>query len=205
MAFIPTPNGVKICLRMTKAGQQVCNVFHVKVATAPTMAELEVIAGIFISTWQTYLQNVTASDVSFDAVEATDISVAGGLGVEVTSGLPLVGTSIGGPMPNNVTVATKLTTGMTGRSHRGRSYDIGLTENNITADRQHITAGLIAVFTDYFTNLISALAGNSTPLAVLSLFADKLPRAAGVLTNITNSSTNATLDSQRRRLPERGS
>lgn len=205
MAFIPTPNGIKVCLRFTKAGQQVCNVFHVLGPATPTTTDMETIAGIFVGAWSDHMQAVTTPDVSLEAVEVTDISVAGGLGIVYTTGLPLVGSSSGNATPNNVTVATKLLTGRTGRSYRGRSYNIGISTNNLQADQQHITSALQGVIGAFFAELITNLQTADFPLAVLSLFTGGAPRAAGVLTAIINVATNLVLDSQRRRLPERGS
>lgn len=204
MPFIPTPNGIKVCMRFTKAGQQVCNVFHCMGPDPVTVTDLETIAGIFISAWTDHMQAVTTPDVSLDAVEVVDISTAGGIGIEYTTGLPLVGTSSGNATPNNVTVATKLLTGRTGRSYRGRSYNIGISTNNLGTGQQTISTALQTVLGAFFAELISNLATSDYPLAVLSLFTGGAPRAAGVLTAITNVATNLVLDSQRRRLPERG-
>ena len=204
MPFIPTPNGIKVCLRFTKAGQQVCNVFHVMGPSSVTVTDLETIAGIFVSAWNDHMKAVTTPDVSLDAVEVVDISTAGGLGIEYTTGLPLTGTSSGNPTPNNVTVATKLLTGRTGRSYRGRSYAVGLSTNNLGTNAQTITSAMATVLSSFFAELITNLATSDFPLAVLSLFTGGAPRTSGVLTEVNGTSTNLTLDSQRRRLPERG-
>ena len=211
MPFIPVPNGVRVCLRFAKAGQQVCNVFYVDAHGAITLTTLNQVGSIFKTWWNTYMQPITGSDTSLQAIEVVDASESGGIGIEYTTGLPLTGASSGSALPNNVTVASKLTTGRTGRSYRGRSYFNGLTDTNLQADQQHITTTMQGVLDAAFDQLISALISQTLNLAVASLYSGvdvnhkPIPRSSGVLTDIIGASTNLTLDSQRRRLPERGS
>lgn len=205
MAFIPTPDGVKVCMRFVKGGQQCCNVFHVKIDVPADESVLTAIGEIFTTSWIDHLQAQTSTDTTLEAVEVTDISTAGGIGIEYATGLPQTGTLGGGIMPNNVTVATKLTTGRTGRSYRGRFYYTGISGSHLTADGQHVVAGLQPIIQAFIEQLLTNLGLNGWQLAVLSLFTGGAPRAAGVLTEVLGALVNSTLDSQRRRLPERGS
>lgn len=202
--FIPTPNGVKVCMKFSKAGQLCCNVFHVKIDEAATEENLTAIGEIFATAWLDHLRAVTTPDTALTGVEVTDISVAGGVGIEYATGLPSAGSSSGAALPNNVTVATKLTTGRTGRSYRGRFYYNGLSGNNLTTDQQHITTAMQTVIQAFIEQILTNLGLNTWQLAVLSLVTGGAPRLAGVLTEIVGAITNSTLDSQRRRLPERG-
>jgi len=204
MPFIPTPNGIKVCLKFSKAGQQVCNVFHVLGPNDVTETILAEIASIFLNNWVTDLKPAVSSDTTLQSIEVTDISTFGGIGIEYTTGLPQSGTGSGASLPNNVTVATKLLTGHTGRNFRGRSYFNGMTTDLITSDKQHIVSGLVTALNTFFSDVISDLTAVDMALAVLSLVTGGVPRTAGVLTAVTNVLTNLTLDSQRRRLPERG-
>lgn len=205
MTFTPTPNGVKVCLRFLKAGQQVCNVFHVDAGATVTSTILNSIGAAF-ATWaiSSYVP-LMSNDIQLEAVEVTDISESGGLGIEYTTGLPVSGSAGLNPMPNNDTVAAKLTTGRTGRSYRGRTFWNGLPEQALSADRQHLTTAYHDQMVVAIRELITSLVALGFKLAVLSLFANKLPRASGVMTEIVDTTVNTTLDSQRRRLPERGS
>lgn len=205
MPFVPTPHGIKACLRMGKAGQQVCNIFHIDAGATVTSAMLETIGGIIVDWWASTYGGLHSNDVVLSAVELTDISETGGIGVEYTTGLPLTGGAGENPLPNNVTVATKLLTGRTGRSYRGRSYFAGVPGNVLTTDQQHITDAFAGQLSSAWQTLATNLFAEGFKLAILSLIANKVPRAAGVLTAVTGAVTNTVLDSQRRRLPERGS
>lgn len=204
MPFIPTPLGVKVVMRFSKAGQIVCNVFHCRLEGAATEAILGTIASVFKTAWEDNLKTLTTSDTSLQAVEVTDISEVGGIGIEDTSGLPSTGTGGGELLPNNVTVATKLLTGHVGRSYRGRFFFIGPRANSLTSDKNHIDSTLQAGLVSFVETLVSELLAASVEMAIASFFHAGAPRTEGVLTAVTNASVNTTLDSQRRRLPERG-
>lgn len=210
MPFIPIPNGIKVCMRFTKAGQQCCNVFYVKTPNPPDTTLLNTIGSVFKTAWNANLQGYTSQDVTLDAIEVTDQSVAGGIGIEYTTGLPLTGNTTLGAMPNNVTIATKLLTGLTGRAHRGRFYMIGVPATEVATDKQHISTTLRTQLMNFVEVLAADLITEGLELVIASLYqgvdANKkpIPRTSGILTTVIGEAVNLTLDSQRRRLPERG-
>ena len=55
-------------------------------------------------------------------------------GIEYTAGMPLPGALDTPRLPMNVTVAVKWTTGMRGRSFRGRTYHVGLFDGCVQND-----------------------------------------------------------------------
>lgn len=207
----PIPDGIQVVLAFTKANQQVRNVFHVRSDVAIDEALLNTCAQVFKNAWIDRLKGMNTPDVSLNSIMVTDISVVGGLGVEYTTGLPQVGTLAGFALPNNVTVATKLTTGHTGRSYRGRSYFVGIGNDLLLADRQHIADSLRLALGNFFADLLVNLPTDGMHLAIASRYSGvdangkPIPRTAPFLTDVTGAVTNTTVDSQRRRLPERGS
>lgn len=203
MPFIPIPDGVKVCMRFNNCDQLACNVFHVKVTEEITEAVLNAIGAIFKNWWVTSMKPNVPPDISLEAVEVTDASVSGGLGVEYTTGLPVTGSNSNPPMPQNVTAAVKLTTGHTGRSYRGRSYVVGL-PNSFRDNKGHLTSAAQTAIDTAYEALIDALQAATWDLAIASLYSGGAPRAAGILTPVIAASVNLALDSQRRRLPERG-
>jgi len=204
MPFVPVLDTAKVCLRFSKAGQQVCNVLHVEADTAIDNTVLNQIGSI-VTTWATtqYLNHLS-SDMTLEAVEVTDLTTAGGLGIVYTTGLPQTGGDTSGALPNNVAVAVKLATGLTGRSHRGRTFVPGIAAGALTADKQHINSTLQGILISAFDALISDLIAEGLTLVVTSLVSGGVPRTAGVNTPVLAPFVNTTLDSQRRRLPERG-
>lgn len=210
-AFIPVPNCAKVVLNYTKAGQILNNVFHVDVGATPLLSDLTAIGNQFETWWTGQISPYVSGDVTLQSISVTDISAVGGLGIEYTTGLPANGTVGAPPMPNNVTIASKMLTGRTGRSYRGRSYFVGMTVAYTTSDGQHANATFLSALASAWTNLLAGLVGLGYKLSVASLYSGvdadhkPIPRTTGILTEITNVFTNPTLDSQRRRLPERGS
>jgi hypothetical protein len=137
-------------------------------------------------------------------VSVRDLTTESGLAIERTTGLPLIGTNASPQLPNNVTVAVKWSTGFAGRSFRGRTYHIGMPENSTVSNQ--VSAGPLADLNTAYAALIGVPPATdaSMTLVVVSKFHANAPRLAGVTTPILARSINPTIDSQRRRLPERG-
>jgi hypothetical protein len=135
-------------------------------------------------------------------VLARDLTVQNGLSLESTSSLPITGTNSNAGCSNNVTLAVKWQTGYAGRSYRGRTYFIGLTENNVTGDT--VAGAYASGLQGAFEQLMSDLDGAGFGMGVLSRYHNNAPRTAGVLTPITSVSVDTVIDSQRRRLQGRG-
>lgn len=205
MAHIPVPNTMRVCLRYTQIGQQVCNVFHVRAPNDPTLADLTEVAETMVAWWNAEMKPLTHAGVTLDAVEVTDISSDDQEGIVFTTGLPLAGTHSGSSLPNNATLATKLTTGLAGRSRRGRSYFVGLPTTALETGSQTVSTTYATSLQGAFQELISALITAGFELVIASLYTNGAPRTTGIATPVENASVNRTVDSQRRRLPERGS
>jgi len=100
-------------------------------------------------------------------------------------------------------VSTKLTTGFSGRSKRGRQYFIGLVNTQL-ADPNHLLTGMVTALQTAYSALIDAISDAGWTMVIASFISGGSPRITAELTEVISSSVNATLDSQRRRLPERG-
>lgn len=192
-------------MRYNQTGQEVCNVFHVNAGAEPTVEMLGDIAQIFFDWWDTEMKPLQHAGVTLQAIEVTDISGPDEEGIVFSAGLPLAGSHSGGSLPNNVTLATKLATGLTGRSRRGRSYLVGLPLTQLETGSQTVADSYITLLQGAFADLLTALAVEGFNLAVLSLVSGGVPRTEGLLTDVTSVVTNDVVDSQRRRLPGRGS
>lgn len=204
MAFVPTANGVKVCLRYNQNGETTCNIFHVDNGAPATLADLTTIAETFLDWWGTNLQSLQENSTALVAIECKALDSVSAPGIEFTDGLPIAGTNSSGALPNNVTVAVKWNTGLSGRSFRGRTYHVGLAVDQITGGAQELGVAVVSAFRDAYSALIDALTTLGKPLVVLSLFNGGIARSNGLMTTIINAFVNRVLDSQRRRLPERG-
>lgn len=203
MAFIPLPLTAEVVLRYSWQNQQVANVFHVRSNAGWTAENLVLLGQTFVTWWDDAMRPLVSNTVTLNEVVCTDFSVEDGRGVIVTDGLPLTGALTEESVPNNVSLAVKWTTGFTGRSFRGRSYHVGLTIAQVTANAVDSTplAAITAAWTLLRTRMIAA----DYELVVASRQFNNAPRTVGVVTPIIGTSVDSTLDSQRRRLPGRGS
>jgi len=203
MPFIPAENTARIIMGFTQAGQQVMNQFYAKFPTQPDKDDLSALAVVIKAWYENFLQDLQSTAVSLVRIELTDITEEAGQQVIYTAGLPLSGNDGGTPLPNNVTVSTKLTTGFSGRSKRGRQYFIGLVNTHLV-DSNHITLDMIVDLQNAYSALIDAITDAGWTMVIASFVSGGLPRTTAELTEVISSSVNSTLDSQRRRLPERG-
>lgn len=204
MAYQPAPNTMQANVRYSLDGQQVENVLHFEQATTPTTSDCAALANVVENWAYTSYLDVVSSSLSLTEVyvrslntaaapEATDNTHSGATGNIATPALP-----------NNVTWAVKFLTGLTGRSYRGRAYCLGLGESMCLGSS--ITLSFATDIVTAWEQLITdALGADFTPV-VLSRVQNHvvLPNAIGAPI-LTVGYTDLVLDSQRRRLPGRGS
>lgn len=202
MPFVPIPNTVRCELRFTQDNQQVANIFHVEKNEPLTVGDLNTIGGVFV-TWWSGMSSLIADDVTFREIDMRDQTSPGAIGILYNTGLPLSGSAGAFALPNHVTAAIKWGTGLTGRSYRGRTYHIGLTEAQVTKNQivSTVVEDLLILYNELITDMVTA--GYS--LVVASRYANNAPRVTGVTTPIlTAAFADVVVDSQRKRLPGRG-
>jgi hypothetical protein len=115
-----------------------------------------------------------------------------------------VGTNVSPALPNSNALVLTKRTALRGRSYRGRIYVPGLIEGQVTAN---------AVSSAYQTNYLNFWNGlltitttqNSFEMVVFSKKQNGSWLAQGILTPVIGFTTDGQVDSQRRRLPGRGS
>ena len=202
MPFIPVPNCYQATMVFTSSGQRVANVYNVLYEGAALEANLTLVASTLAEWWEDELLAFVPNTISLVLIAVNDIAEEHGIGIEYTTGLPLVGSSAQPTLPNNVTLAVKWTTGFRGRSFRGRTYHIGLAENAVVGDTVESTA--LTFLEGAYASLITALSSAGFPLCVASRYTEKAPRDEGIMTPVLASSIDAVVDSQRRRLTGRG-
>lgn len=202
MPFIPVPNTARVELRYTQNDQQIANVFHVEAEAPLTVGDLSNIGSTFVEWWGEHL-DIVSSAVTLREIDLRDLSTASGLGILYNTGLPLTGATLSPPMPNNVTLAIKWGTGLTGRSFRGRSYHVGLCESQVT--QSQLESSVVPTILASYNALPSLVTTNGYTMVVVSRYANNAPRVTGVTTPILNAAyADTVIDSQRRRLPGRG-
>ena len=204
MPFIPTPNTCQVEMVYDYLAQIVENVFHVDLGAPPTVANMSPVLADFMAWHATQLRNQQHSSALLTKIRVRDISQQTGTAIEEDCNANCAGAVTGGgaAMPGNVTLAVKWNTGLAGRSFRGRTYHIGLYDDAVTGNFiiPGVHTGLFNIY-----NAIPYLDAPTFPkLVVVSKYTNNNPRPAGIRTPIIGATINDAIDSQRRRLPERG-
>lgn len=208
MPFVPSPGVAQADVIQLMDGQRCENVFHYKKegATDYNTADLTALATALLA----YFGNATIKGLyptTWQVVEVrcSDLSDEFGPAVTLTPGAAIIGTRAGAQLPNNCALVLTKRTPSRGRSFRGRMYFGPLTETDVTGN-------IVAAAT--VTSIVSNMQGLKDLtdagavhhyMQVLSFFMNGLPRPAGLATQVINLTSDGVIDSQRRRLPGRGS
>jgi len=201
MAFIPTANGIRAALLMQLQGQLCVNTFWFRKGSGTIADELVATVDLLEEWFSVNYADVLPSILTLTNITARDASVAAGLGIDRSESFTgnMSGSTV---LPNNITLAVAHRTGYTNRSARGRTYIPGITLNATTGN--YITPAYHDAVIEAFDALLALQIPTGQQWSVCSFYHDLAPRPAGVMVSITNNTCNLTLDSQRRRLPERG-
>lgn len=202
MVFQPAENAVQAEFRFTWQGQQVENVehFYMENITAAAMAEL---AENLYMWWANSLSTQVSSTVLLREVSVFDLTVPDGAQASYANAPLVGGSNLQESVTNATTICLSLRTAQRGRSRRGRLYHIGLTEN-VVADNRVSQAALDALDAAY-TQLIGPVVTGGPLWSVLSRQSQGVARPVASLATITSVLfVDNVVDSQRRRLPGRG-
>jgi len=199
MAFQPAPNTLQMETRCTQGGFPVEWVSHFEIPGVPTQSDCDDLAAIG-DTWMDadmlpalsntvlYLETYVRSLHTSAAPEATNNTNGNSLGGNTSPALP-----------NNVSFAIKLSTGLTGRSFRGRKFMFGLTEADVGGN--DAVGGSINAWLTAWEDLFTAANGGGFTPVVLSRVQGgvTLPNAIGApILNATIADTK--VDTRRSRM-----
>lgn len=203
MAFIPVENTCQCELIFLLDGQFVENTLYFERAGAWTVEDAMAYAETIYDWWVAELSPNTSSAVTLQRVRMTDLSAADALSVEYVPVTPANGGNASPALPNNVTMTTTFATAGRGRSSRGRNYYVQLTEADVAANV--VLAARVASAQGAYAALMIIADGDPVDWVVVSRYHNNAPRVTGETYHITSTRTNNIVDSQRRRLPGRGS
>lgn len=199
MDYIPVPGVLQAEYVFRWDNQIVENVHHYKVEGAIDLTAMNALGLFLRSHWDSAIQPGTAANVTLTHIKITDLSTQNGMTINYATGLPLTGLAASPSAPNSVTVCLTKRTALRGRSFRGRTYYVGLTEANVVGNT--IDSSTLAFLLTEFNNLIT---GPAMDMVVVSRFSGNAPRAEGIATPVIGFTSDGFVDSQRRRLPGRG-
>jgi len=195
-------NVVQVVMGYRLAGEIVENVYHVHKGSTWSLTDLGSLVATFLS-WETDTASLLRSnEVDLVRITATDLTnlTAGRVDDQLTA--PVVGGVASGALPANATFAIKASIGERGKGRNGRTFWIGLAEDQVsgatiaTATADDIQAALNTLLTDIAT----AIAGAA--MCVIHTRAGGVPLTVATFTVIQNwVYTDTLVDSQRDRLP----
>lgn len=205
MPFTPAPNIVMVELRATLDGQKVENRWHVNAFHEPTAADLTSIGNNVITTVINDWIPTMPDALTLREVHLRSLHAANGIELTVPFPVPTAGSLLGLVTPSNVTICVSLRSNASGRSARGRLYWMGLRQSDVTVNTLSSTRGaaIVAAVQAMKDQLVAA----GYAWTVVSYFANKVPRPGGPVYFLVQTAllVDNTVDSQRRRLPGRGS
>jgi len=205
MTFQSVPDVAEIDMIFAFNQVTVQNVFYAKLTGGYVEADLQALADqidtVFLATWQTE-QPV---EVSYVKTEVRGLAFPNDIVVEASAGSG-VGTASSGTLPNNVSFAIKKTSGLTGRSARGRTFWIGIPRASLDAADENLL--LVAFADDIVANVdFVRVSIDTVPVipwaaVLVSRFAESVQRPFGVTFPWAGTTrVGLRIDTQRARLP----
>lgn len=204
MAFIPVPYCQQVELLYSYSGQMCETVLHYHTPASATPAEQLTAAAAFVSWYNTNLKPLHHSIISLVGIKITDLSTDSAPVLDYSTGLPLAGAGGADALPNSIALVITKRTALRGRSYRGRIYHMGIGESNC-ASNQIVGAHVTALLAAYNAALTITVGGTTWKMGVLSRQHNNIVLLEGVITDVVSLSSDGFVDSQRRRLPGRGS
>ncbi len=197
----------------TWSGQIIENTFHVQKSSPFLVADLVVLANAFDlwdSTGATRWQLSRKAECLLTQIKTRALDTSSSpvyIFVLPVSRGGAAGS--GGALPGNCTFCLTLQTGLAGRSQRGRIYLPGLSTGDLQAapNQSLVTAARANIYVASLNALVSQIAALSAShkLVVTSYRTGGAWRSSGVNSVVLNAAyADLAVDSQRRRLPGRG-
>ena len=206
MAFIPVANTVEVEAVFELDGQIVENTISYWKPGGVSLSDINDLLAAVNAAITTNLMPLLHNSIQLVRLIGTLLDAADSVGA-VLSVIPAVpgGNAGSTSLPSNVAFAVQFKTALSGRSHRGRNYVPGIPATARSAPNTISSTYRDSLLTAYIA-IGAAGADAGFQHVVVSRFADHAPRTTGIVTPITSyASADLTVDSQRRRLPGRGS
>lgn len=202
--FIPAPNTARVRLIFDVPDGKAMNVLHFVKATPFDKDDLAALLTTIETAWDAQMSPLQSDQVELTQEVATDINSEDSFEVDRAPLISLVGGNPSPILPGNVTVATKFATGLAGRSNRGRSYHIGLCENQVVGNA--LVAGVADSIRDAWIDFAGAVHDSdlAADLAIVSYCNEGAWRTTAVVRPVSEFTTENNTDSMRSRLAGRG-
>jgi hypothetical protein len=164
MPFVPIPDTVKVEIlgQDTSTLKDVVNVMHVETSSPGDGAQQTSIGNLFHTWLSSIASEVLATQYVGSTITVTDISVADGTQTVIDAS-DITGSAGTSNAAGNCALA-KLTTGLTGRSNRGRTF-VGPIQSAAMLGGV-LTSGARSAITSAYTTLMDGLVALGDPAAL---------------------------------------
>jgi len=203
MAFQAVPLCAEIDMLYTLNNVPVQNVFYAKLPTGYIQTDLQALADLIDAIFLATIAQEMPPESVYVRTEVRGLGSPNDLTAQQNAGAG-VGVHAGNALPNNVTFAIKKTSGLTGRSARGRTYWIGIPNGIPTgADENYLQSTWVTnavADIDYIRTQIATL-GLWEP-ALISRWSNGVKRTEGeVFPWVGTVAVDERIDTHRGRLP----
>lgn len=202
MPTYDVPGLMRLEMHFKQDNQNVMNTYWMRsnLNITSTVQEQE-LAGTFVNWWADFIKPLVSSSLSLYEVVVKELR-PDGIAILYTEDLPMSGDKSEGALPNNVTLAVHWGTGHVGRSRHGRTFHLGLCEDQVVANTCTVAADIQAAY-DALRTALDNITLN-VEFDVVSFVSAGAWRTEPLLTPISGVAVESTIDSMRRRLPGRG-
>lgn len=206
MAFVPALNVVRVFLEHTLNNKPgVGWVLHFETSLSPwTTAQMADLGSELVTWWNTSMRPLMSTGVALNRIRMREMSSQSSLVADYDTGLPILGSRAGTDLPANIAFCLKFGTGLAGKSFRGRVYQFGMVEADVSVNNVS-SAYALSVRTAWTNGLLHVGALADYGLVVCSFQTLGQPRVTAEVTPVTNVSyVDLRVDTQRRRLTKGG-
>ena len=203
MAFVPASNTAMVEVRMSLDGQQIENTLYFQKETALVTLDLINLAQDISDWWQSSYAPLVSESLKLLEIYLVDLTTA----ISDSYTFPVLpsaqGGKVGKALPNNVALTVAFSTSNRGRSARGRNYISGIVESDVANNR--VSQAYADSWAQAYSELIPLAVNRDLAWNVVSRFTNGAERPFAVQYLVRSARVrDLVVDSQRRRLPGRG-
>lgn len=201
MAFQSVPQCAEAVVEGTVNGVAVVNVLTFAILSSSyTQADIDDLASAVDAWFATEVLPNLSNQCTYNNTHVRGLENVNDFEADDATGAGAGGTAAN-LLPGQVTFAVKYTTGLTGRSARGRSYIWGLPVTILGTNENMMATGAAQAFADLFAEIPTYVNAEGWNHVVVSRFTGGAQRPSGIYFPITGYGfTDERVDTQRRRL-----
>lgn len=202
MPFIPTEAAARVELLQSLDNQNIENVLYFDRDQDYTLAQISSLGNSIIDWWIEEMAPNLSANLSLVGVKVTALHDQTGPQLVMTDGLPTPGLVNANPVPNNSAYCISFRTGFLGRAFRGRNYVPGIAETDV--DMSRISGTRSTALVNAYQALLGGFIDGSRWIVVTSTVngVAQNPKLRSPVLSV--QAVDLIMDSQRRRLPGRG-